>query len=644
MIARASNEPQEASPRPWAARLGINRIRLQRWAIRIAIAFAVLWALYLVVANAVGRSDWLQRKLNADPQASQITFDGFWTVIPGNFHLTNLKATFQYQTGTRVHVVGDRLAIDFAVFALVQKHVVAKRLEIDGFVFEETDASMTIPGLPEIASTEVLDVTKAPPALWYDEAKSGWLIRIDDLEIIHARELWFYSFRYDGDGQLHGGVRLRPNRELALDAIRFDLGPGTGKLMGAPAMRDLQGRIEGTMASIDPAQLHDIAVLRSLSVSVAISTNLENLEFMNDVAMNRAVLFGGTGGRIAVDAKMVDGKIAAPGRVALDLESLWINVAGIAATSTIHADVVVADDAAQKPVIFVDGAIADGAIRDSTMRALLTARGTTMFAEIREVDFTHVDAITLAWKVIAPSLRVEDTQRFNAMLAPTGFGFAGGSVAIDARANGTMPEGALNGRFAASSDVITVVAGDDTTYSATLKAGSDFSRVDSDADIRISHAFVRLDNGAVRHGQTANHSWWARADVAAGRIRTQNPAFIGQAHIEIRDLEPIFTSIQVLHGAPTWIARAANLSPWRVDLRGTLGKKIDITALEAVAGDPGKERARVRLTYSNLTKVERMRIAIDLGVLSVGVDKRGDSVSLILSDVDQWYTKPAAAR
>ncbi|CAN5362441.1 hypothetical protein BH09MYX1_BH09MYX1_22450 [soil metagenome] len=620
------------------------RKRLLRWAIRGAIALVALWAIYLVAANLVGRSDWLQHKLNADPQNSQITFDYFWTVIPGNFHLENLHATFQYQSGTQVHVDGDTVAIDFAIFPLVAKHVVAERLAIDGFVFHERDVTLPAPGNPDIASTVELDVSKAPPALWYDEAKAGILIQIDDLEITHARDLWFYVFRYQGDAEMHGAITLRPNRVFHFEDLRFDLGVGTGQLMGKPAMRELHGRIQGTMESIEPAQLHDVLVLHSLSVAVKLSTELEDLEFLNTVVDNPAVILGGSGGHIGLDLTMDHGKVVAPGLARVDVRSLWINAGGIAVNSNVHVDGHVVHEKGDS-VISLMTTLDGTSLRDTKMEPLAIANGTGLFAKIHDVDFAAVKKITLNWDLSAPDVRIDEVQRLNPLLAPHDVGFTAGKLVVKVDAHGALPQSSLNGHFWATSDLISFVVNRETTYVAKLSAGGDFSRANGDADLDLAHVFANLDNGAVRNGQaTTIPAWWAHIDVPTAKVRAKDSAIVATVHVKLRDLDPVFTSIDALHGIPTWIHHAASLTPWNVDLHGTFGQKIQLDSLEAVAGNPPDAKARVRLHYTNVPKEERMLVAIDLGVLAVGVEKNGSSVSVILSDVQGWYDKAVAKK
>lgn len=614
--------------------------RARRIAIRVVVALVALWAIYLGVANAVGRSAWLQHELNADPQASQIAFDGFWTVVPGNFHLTNLHATFQYQTGTQVQVDGDRVAIDFALLPLITKHVVAKRLEIDGFVFHERDTNIVADGNPGIASSEVLDPTKAPPALWYDEAKSGWLIQIDDLEITHARELWFYVFRYVGDAEMHGAIALRPNRMFSFDGLRFDLGPGQGSLFGVAAMRDLHGRIEGTMDPIEPAQLHDVSVLGSLSVTTAITTDLEDLTFLDAISQTPTVRFAGTGGHVGVALRMDHGKLAAPGQATVDLNDLWIDAAGIAVTSDVHVDAQVerADDG---PTLNVTTRLPSASLHDATMKSLAVARSASVSATIANVDFTKTDEVKLTWEASLPEVRVEDARNANALLAPHDVGFSGGSLLARFTANGSLPEGSLAGHAWASSDLTTIVVGRETTYSGKLSAGGDFARAGDGADLTLAHVFAYLDDGAARKGSGATAAWWAHVDIPSARVRASDGTLIASAHARFRDFDPVFTSIGALQGLPAWIHDAANLHPWDVDVTGVFGKKIAINSLEATAGEGDVPKAHVRLTYDNLTPSENLRIAIELGALKLGVEKHGPKVSVILSDVDTWYRRGA---
>jgi hypothetical protein len=615
-----------------------TRERAKRWGIRVAVALVALWLLYFLGANAVGRSQWLQGKLSADPQAAQITFTDFWTVIPGNFHLRNLHATFQYQTGTQVEVVGDRVEIDFALFPLLAKHVVAKRLAIEGFEHRERDATGPLEGDPPIATTTPLDPTKAPPALWYDESKSGWLIRIDELAITHARELWFYPFRYRGDAALTGALRLRPNRELAFDALRFELEPGTGQLMGAPALKDLHGSIEGTMDPIDPQELRDVAVLRSLSITTSLGTELEDPSFMNRFVPKSTAIIAGPGGRVALSAKMDHGHVAAPGNAYVAVDQLWINVGGIAIETSLHANAAVRPGT--EGTVTNLSATVDASLLDPKMTTLATANGTTLYATLGDVDFAKLMDTKLSWSLQLPSARLVDAADLDGVLAPYDARFLSGSVLLRGTAHGELG-GAMAGHVWASSDQVTLVRGD-ATYTGKLSAGGDFSRAKDGADLNLAHVFLYLDDGAVARAGLST-AWWGHVDVDHARIRTKDSAFVGAAHVRLRGLEPVFAAVDQLHGIPSWIHRMADLHPWDVQIEGTFGKHVELRNLDAVAGEPGRERARVRVTFDDtVPDAEHLRAALELGALTVGVEKRGKTIDLVLVDVNGWWERSSA--
>ncbi len=608
-----------------------------RVARRVLVTAAVLWLVYLVAANAIGRSAWLQGKLAADPQAQQIAFTDFWTVVPGNFHLRNLRATFQYQTGTQIHVEGDRVEVDFALAPLLLRRVVAKQLVIDGFAYQERDASNPLQGDPEIASTEPLDTGKAPPALWYDEAKAGWLLRIDDLHL-HARELWFYPFRYRGDATVTGAVRLRPNRELAFEHLRFELGTGTGDLAGGPALSELHGSVEGTMEPISPSELRDPAVLHSLTVTTSLAADVEDAAFVNRFIDRRTAIIAGKGGRMSIAATMDHGRLAAPGNAWASIDSLWVNVGGVAIEGRVH----VSASSRVGPTgvtTSVTAAVDTGALHDATMATLATANGTTFFAALDPIDFADPGATKVAWNAQAPAIRVDDARHFDHLLAPHAARFLSGSALVRGTAHGELG-GPLGGHVWVSSDQVTFVRGD-ATYTGKLSAGTDFARESDGADLTLAHAFAYLDDGAVaRDG--ASTAWWGHVDVASARVRAKDSAFVGAAHVRVRDLEPVFAAVEALHGIPGWLHRAAALYPWDAQLEGTFGEHVELRSFEALAGEPGHERARVRMTYDDTVKdAEHLRVAVDLGALAVGVEKHGKGVDVVLSDVEGWYQRTA---
>jgi hypothetical protein len=275
------------------------------------------------------------------------------------------------------------------------------------------------------------------------------------------------------------------------------------------------------------------------------------------------------------------------------------------------------------------------------MKPLFTAHTTSLSAKITHLDFKKVEGIEMAWSASVPDVRVDQARNVNTLLAPHDIGFSGGSLAANLVAHGKLPEGSFTGHVGATSKMTTIVSGRERTYSGKLSMGGDFARANSDADLELGHVFANLDDGASRNGSGATADWWAHIDIPHARVRASDGTFIGSAHARFRDFDPVFASIDALQGLPTWIHHAANLSPWDIDVTGAFGKKISISGLDAFAGDRQKPKARVRLTYDNLTEAENMRIAVELGALNVGVEKHGPKVSVVLSDVDLWYRRGA---
>jgi hypothetical protein len=352
------------------------------------------------------------------------------------------------------------------------------------------------------------------------------------------------------------------------------------------------------------------------------------------------VRFGGTGGHIGLDLQMAHGAIAAPGLAAIDLQDLWINAAGIAISSDVHVDGRVTN-VEDVPTLTLSTRLPSATLHDSTMKALATARATSLGAKISHIDFTKVEDIKMTWDASIPELRVDQARNANSLLAPHDVGFSGGSLLAKVTANGAFPEGSLAGHMWASSDLVTLVVGRETAYSGKLSAGGDFARANSDADLDLAHVFAYLDDGAARSPSGSTAAWWAHVDIPKAHVRSSDGAFIGSAHARFRDFDPVFASIDALQGLPTWIHNAAALRPWDIDVTGVFGKKISITNLDAYAGERTSPKARVRLTYDNLTAAENMRIAVELGALNVGVEKHGPKVSVVLSDVDLWFRRGA---
>src|SRR5262245_23260747 len=98
------------------------KLLFRRFLLALAFGFAVLWPLYLAVANVWLHRGGLERMLNRRPERLAIHWKSAWTVWPGVVHVRG----FELRNQTRVYqwwVAVDRGTVDVDLWNLQNREL-----------------------------------------------------------------------------------------------------------------------------------------------------------------------------------------------------------------------------------------------------------------------------------------------------------------------------------------------------------------------------------------------------------------------------------------------------------------------------------------------------------------------------------------
>jgi hypothetical protein len=240
----------------------------------IAIAFAGLWLVYLIGANAFLNFNGLALAFASTNQVNATIRSG-WSVIPGRVHVRSARVTFQDEN-VQFSIDMERGFLVLALRELGQRSFHVLQLRGEGIAFrtrsridpwDKTEPWVgALPPIPEFKSPAVYEAFVLKPPI-PDAQYNLWKVHFDDVDV-GVSELWAQQFRYKGKGRARGKFQLRPSREVWVGPATLDLQPGllsAGTYRVAPG---LHGHIDCTVHPFDVRPVHGVEPLKFISARV----------------------------------------------------------------------------------------------------------------------------------------------------------------------------------------------------------------------------------------------------------------------------------------------------------------------------------------------------------------------------------------
>ena len=270
-------------PRPVGSLLArVRRVRWGRFVKRVALAVALAWVTYLVVANVLLRTRLLRNAISGSAvsfaigaNASDLNLDyaSAYSVIPGHVHLEGLTIRGREQT-VEWFLSLDHADVELDLFDLLHRELHATRLRSSGFAIRARmrldpmhvtpEVVAALPPIEGFADPPLLDVGPEAPPLT-DATYKLWTIDLEDVDVEHVREVWIHTLRSEGDTHVHGRWLFRPQRWL-------DVGPATVDADGVdisygsqPLATGVRGSFGATIHPFDLRQADGLAFFDHVS-------------------------------------------------------------------------------------------------------------------------------------------------------------------------------------------------------------------------------------------------------------------------------------------------------------------------------------------------------------------------------------------
>ena len=291
---------------------------------RSALAVAVAYLAYLLIINLALRID---RELDL-PEAVHVTFASAWSWYPGQVQARDVRVV-GHDSHVEWQLDAEHVRLRWSLTALLHRRFQASAIRGGGIAMRirrTLDAGAITPaaleGLPPIAGLPdppTKPATPSPPIA--DAEYRLWSVDLEDVDVNDVRELWFDAYRFVGEAHVTGSFALRPLRMARVGPASVDVAQGELRIAKETALEGLTGHLDATVAAFDPRDIDGAGFLRYLTVAARGDGRIASVRFVRHYLADASGLaFDGGAGPAHVDVHVVDGVLAAPTAVAVDVE------------------------------------------------------------------------------------------------------------------------------------------------------------------------------------------------------------------------------------------------------------------------------------------------------------------------------------
>lgn len=540
-------------------------LNLGRLAKIAALGVLAIGVVYLTVANLLLGGNVIQREASSDPDSLLLTTGRAWTLWPGRVHVRDLILRFQ-DSNVQMYMTLEEGTVDVNLWELSRKSFHATRVRGSGVRFwfrhKTSDpeagggryaAYAPIPGFESLPLR-----TFGPPRVELtDKTYNLWTIELDDVTAT-ARDLWFMEYRSRGAARASGAFRLKPMREVWVDAgMTFE--PSLLTLGARTVAKDFHGTLGVKVPNFDVRVPAGLDVLRQVSVDLGLAATVEDLSVAEPYVGTEPRLEGGHG-PLRIEGRM-DRGVFTPGTTlsyetgAASARSGPLVVSGPLSflarfdgeprvlTATVKSEAVATRLALASP--WVAGTNPAGRAKAKTLgaEAQVLAKGPSAVVRIRGGDVSQ-DFLPEGAELALPSVESEDISWLDGLVGSSGLHVTGGRA-----------KGKAN---------VVIVAGSASDRGATGSASG----------------VLNLEGVSLRAGAVETAGYWVRASAEGTRFVGFPPRTMeGRVVVQGKDGAPLATYLAKDSGLPRVLSPLLTTGPLEAtcDVRQTkVGWDVDV--------------------------------------------------------------------
>lgn len=614
MLQRALAALKRPPRRAWAA---IKRH--PRRAITAAVVAILAYPVLGTLALWTGLVEWAIRSEDIRVEIANPAY----TIWPGRIHVKEIAI---FANGdTQFILRGQNLLADISVVELLKHRVHVTELSSQNVKYhmrvqvkdpkgmeERLAAYPKLDGLPgkNVVSEKVGERT--------EERDQTWTVVVDGLDV-SVVDLWFFEYRYLGDGRLRGGFMVGPGVMQVSTAVQ-DLGPGELRFgEKEPIARRFQGQINCDIPRVNPEEHADASFLELVNARVNLSMDI--LSLVNVGAYFDAFDVSKGAGPLKLDLYMVKGFLGPKSKLSYQTDAVRIKGDGFGLQTDWKLDFDAAGEAGL-PLGRSDfkSSYVSFAKRDRELTVQI--HGHHVEAALDTIRLGSATDLKRA-AVRMPQIVSNDLDDLDVLLPDDSTlkikaGEAKASLSLDMDgkywARGPLKAEILRTQLSA--------AGVEISGNTWLSAEARFNpKLKTNM---LEDLIVRLRNYSMHTGDEAVDDWWM--DLSSKRLTLWNgspPHAEGSVSVHAKDLEPALEALAEKNVISDIIPLLTSLKDFRAKSTfRTQGKTTDVT-LESES-NIWDVSGRV---YSS-AKQNLMALVIGGQAVSVGIAELGDGLQI----------------
>lgn len=254
-----------------------RRRRLVIGAILGLLAYPVLGTLALWT----GFVEWVAKSEDLRLEISNPSY----TIWPGRIHMKKVRILVNGEV--QFILEGDDLFASISVLELVRHRIHVERLaahhvryQMRMQVEDPKGIEQRLAAYPKLEGLPGHNVVHEKAAEQTEEREASWTVEVDGIDI-SVSELWFFEYRYLGDGRLKGGFTVGPNLMEVRTTVQ-DLGPGD-LLFGEKQViaTNFRGQINCDIPEVNPEEHADASFLELVSARANLKANVQSLSHVS---------------------------------------------------------------------------------------------------------------------------------------------------------------------------------------------------------------------------------------------------------------------------------------------------------------------------------------------------------------------------
>jgi hypothetical protein len=301
---------------------------------RILVGVVVFLLAYPVLGTLALWTGLVERLARSEDLRLEIENPAY-TIWPGRVHMKRFTV---YANGdTQFILRGDDLTTSISVLELIRHRIHVTKLAAHGVryqmrvqVKDPRGMEKRLAAYPKLEGLPGVNTVLEKKAEKTEERESTWTVEVDGLDI-KVSELWFFEYRYLGDGTLSGGFTVGPNIMEVRTAVQ-DLGPGQLRFGEKEPMAErLRGQISCSIPEINPNEHADASFMELVSARANLRADMISLSNVDAYFPELEIKRGA--GPLAFDLHMEKGYLGKKSRLDFETESVIVKGDGFGVLS-----------------------------------------------------------------------------------------------------------------------------------------------------------------------------------------------------------------------------------------------------------------------------------------------------------------------